>query len=160
MPKTYIWEKAILVQTFQGGGSSGHPSTDWNSSGGTTSVWVGIHTADPGQAASTASEGTYAAYARVLCDRSSVAVGPPAGWTITTAASSAAASAISPNANVSFPQITSAGSTLSVFGWMSIWPTSAALSSQCIYVGTITPNITGGQNVTPQLTTGTQITEQ
>lgn len=119
---------------------------------GTTSWWLALHTADPGDAGSTGAEGGYATYARVLTDRSTAA----AGWAITSGTSAAVATA-SPVSAINFPQNTA--TTTGTFSWMSLFPSSNAQASSAIYTGTVSPAINWGQNVTPQITTASSITE-
>jgi hypothetical protein len=119
---------------------------------GTTQLWMGLHTADPGDAGSTAAEGGYAQYTRVATDRSS----GTGGWGITSGTSNANASA-SPVGTVSFPQNTSTSTGTFTHG--SVWMSSNISSSGLIYSGTLSPSINFSQNVTPQITTGSSITE-
>ena len=121
---------------------------------GTTSLWMGLHTADPGDACSTAAEGGYAQYTRVKTDRSSAA---STGWGVTSGTSNTKATA-APVANVDFPQNTS--TSTGTFSHGSVWMTSDGGSSACLYAGTISPNVNFSQNVTPRLTTGSSITEE
>jgi len=127
--------------------------TSMAATAGTTSVWAGLHTADPTDACSTADEGGYAAYTRVKTDRSSAA---STGWGITSGTSAAKATA-APVANLDFPQV--ATTSTGTFTHASIWMTSNAGSSGCLYFGTVSPNINFSQNVTPRITTGSSITE-
>src|SRR5260370_24403312 len=70
--KSDAYEFNFLQMTF-----AGKQITNICSTGGTTLIWAGLHTADPGDAGSTAAEGGYTAYARVSVDRST------AGWVVT-----------------------------------------------------------------------------
>lgn len=128
----------------------GKAITGISATAGTTNTWVGLHTADPTDSGSTGAEGGYAAYARVAVARSTT------GWAVTSGTSNAVASA-SPVANIDFPQNTAA--TTGTFTHFSIFASSAATSTACWYIGTVTPNINFGNGVTPRLTTGTSITE-
>lgn len=120
---------------------------------GTTQLWLGLHTADPGDACSTAAEGGYAQYARVKTDRSSAA---STGWGVSSGTDATDASA-APVTNVDFPQNTS--TSTGTFTHASIWMSSNASSSGCLYFGTVSPNINFSQNVTPRLTTSSSVTE-
>jgi hypothetical protein len=122
-------------------------------SAGTTSLWLGLHTADPGDAASTGNEGGYTDYTRVKTDRST---GASTGWSVTSGTSDTDATC-APVTNVDFPQNTS--TSTGTFTHASVWMSSNASSSGCLYVGTVSPNINFSQNVTPRLTTGSSITE-
>ena len=121
-----------------------------NSTGGTTSLWLGMQTQDPGDAGSTANEGGYAAYTRVQTDRST------AGWAVTSGTSAAKAS-VSPVGTISFPQNTA--TSTGTFTHATVYTSSNISSSGGLYNGAISPNINFSQNVTPQLTTGSSITE-
>jgi hypothetical protein len=130
---------------------NGVPITNVGASAGTTSWWVSLHTADPTNAASTANEGGYAAYTRVQTDRSTAA----SGWVVTSGTSAAASA--SPVSAINFPQV--ATTSTGTFSFMALWPSSGAQASSAIYVGTVSPGINFSQNVTPQLTTASSITE-
>lgn len=145
--KSDTHEFNILTMAFNGVAISNLSAT-----AGTTGLWLGLHTVDPGDAGSTANEGGYAAYTRVLSDRSTGAT----GWTVTSGTGAAVASA-SPNATVSFPQVatTSTGTFVSA----SVYTSSNISSSGMLYFGALTPNVNFSQNVTPQITTGSSITE-
>lgn len=120
---------------------------------GTTSLWVGLMTADPTDAGSTASEGGYAAYTRVKTDRSSAA---STGWAISSGTGASNASA-APVTALDFPQVaTTSTGTFTHFG---VFPSSDAQASSGLYYGTISPNINFSQNVTPRITTSSSITE-
>lgn len=145
--KTDAWEFGLLQLIFNGKSFSSLAT-----SVGTTSLWLGLHTADPGDAGSTAAEGGYAAYTRALTDRSTGAN----GWTVTSGTSAAVATA-SPNATISFPQV--ATTSTGTFTFMTVNMSSAAAGSAALYTGTVSPTINFSQNVTPQLTTGSSVTE-
>lgn len=121
-----------------------------NSSGGSTLLWMGLHTVDPGDAGSTANEGGYTAYTRISVQRSST------GWAVTSGTSNTKAS-VSPVANIDFPQV--ATTSTGTFTHATVYTSSNISSSGGLYNGTITPNINFSQNVTPRLTTGSSITE-
>jgi hypothetical protein len=108
-----------------------------------TSLYVSLHTADPGEAGSqTTSEATYTGYARVAVARTS------GGWAIT-------GSSISPAATISFPAATGGANTVTYLGV----GTAISGAGKLLYSGTVTPNISVSAGVTPQLTTATTITE-
>lgn len=107
-----------------------------------TSLYVGFHTSDPGEAGSqTTNETSYGSYARVAVLRSS------SGWTVT-------ANVVSPAANIDAPQCTSGSATLTHFSV----GTASSGTGKLLGSGTITPNISVSSGVTPRLTTGTQLT--
>ena len=119
---------------------------------GTTSWWLGLMTADPGEAGSTANEGGYTAYTRVPTDRSTQGTSP-FGWSV----SSGTVMSASPTGTLSFPQV--ATTSTGTFTHFMLFPSSAAQASSGLYFGAVTPNINFSQNVTPQLTTSSSITE-
>lgn len=143
--KSDAFEYDFLRQTF-----NGTAITNWSATGGTTLVWVGLHTADPGEAGSTASEGVGAQYTRTSVQRST------SGWVVTSGTSAAVAT-VSPVAAISFPQNTS--TSTGTYTHFSVYPSSSAAGSAHIYFGTISPTINVSQNVTPSLTTSSSITE-
>ena len=149
MSKSDTWEYDVLKGVFTGTGSTMGLYT----SAGTTDLWMGLHSADPGDAASTAAEGGYANYTRISVDRSSAA---SVGW-IVSSATGAGAAGVSPLGNIDFPQ--EVATTTGTFTHASVWVTSDGGASENIYSGTITPTINFGENVTPRLTTGSSITE-
>jgi len=107
------------------------------------SLYVSLHTADPGEAGSqTTNEIGYTSYARVAVARSS------GGWTVTN-------NSVSPTAAITFPAGTGGSGTASYFGV----GTASSAAGVLLYSGTVTPNIVCGNGVTPQLTTATAITE-
>ncbi len=117
-----------------------------------TTLSVALHTADPTGGTQATNEVAYSAYTRYLTSRSSSTL----GWTVTGSNPATA----SPLTSITFPQVTSAGSSATIASYFSVGG-STALSgaTPILYSGTITPNITFGQNVTPSLTTGSSITE-
>jgi hypothetical protein len=143
--KADTFEFNVLQHVFQG-----QAITNLSATGGTTQIWMGLHTADPGDAGSTAAEGGYSAYTRVATQRST------SGWGVTSGTSAATASA-SPGANVDFPSNTS--TSTGTFTHASVWLSSSVSSSGLLYSGTISPSINFSQNVTPRLTTASSITE-
>ena len=147
--KSDTLEYNILRLIFNGAAISSLAST-----AGTTALWVGLHTADPGDDCSTAAEGGYAQYTRVKTDRSSAA---STGWGVTSGTSATKATA-APVTNVDFPQNTS--TSTGTFTHATVWMSSNTSSSGALYVGTISPNINFSQNVTPRITTGSSITEE
>lgn len=119
---------------------------------GTTQWWLGLMTADPTETGSTANEGGYTAYARAETARSTIGTSP-FGWAV----SSGTVMSASPTGVITFPQV--ATTSTGTFTHFMLFPSSAAQASSGLYYGTISPNINFGQNVTPQLTTSSSITE-
>lgn len=141
MAKTTTWANNILALLF-------NATTVANiainaSSSPITSIYVSLHTANPGVGGSqTTSEAAYTSYARVAVSRNS------GGWTITT-------NSCSPVANISFPQATGGSETETYFGIGTVSSGAGVL----LYSGTVTPNIVVSNGVTPILTTASTITE-
>lgn len=107
-----------------------------------TNIHCAAHTADPGDSGTMAtSETTYTSYARVNVARTS------GGWTVT-------GNSVSPVANIDLPAGTGGSGTLTHFSTGKTGGGSAAI----LFSGTITPNISAGNGVTPRLTTATTIT--
>jgi hypothetical protein len=105
-------------------------------------LYVSLHTADPGEAGTQAtSEITYTSYARVAVTRG-------AGWTLT-------GSSISPAATIGFPAGTGGSGVATHFGV----GTDVSGVGRLLYSGAISPTITTGAGITPQLTTASTITE-
>lgn len=108
-----------------------------------TNLYVALHTADPTSSGTQSSNETaYTSYTRVAVARTT------SGWTVT-------ANSTSPVATISFPACTGSTATITYF---SIGVASSG-STKILYSGTVTPNISVASGVTPQLTTGSTITE-
>jgi len=147
--KTAVMQYGLLLGVLNGS----FAQTSWATSAGSTSVWIGLHTADPGEACSTANEGGYTAYTRAQTDRSTAGT-TPYGWSVSSGSSEATAA---PVGNVDFPQV--ATTTTGTFSYFSLWPTSGATSTQAYYYGALSPAINFGQNTTPRITTSSSLTE-
>lgn len=107
-----------------------------------TSLFVALHTADPGVGGTQAtSEAAYTGYARV-------AVARGAGWTVT-------GNSVSPAATIAFPAGTGGTGTATFFS-VGVASTGA---TKILYSGAISPTITLGAGITPQLTTASAVTE-
>lgn len=108
-----------------------------------TNIDIALHTADPGDAGTmSTSETTYTSYARQQVARTT------GGW------SAASGGSISPAANIVFATGTGGSGTGTHFSTGKTGGGAAAI----LWSGTITPNITFGNGVQPQLTTSTVIT--
>lgn len=107
------------------------------------SLYFSLHTADPGEAGDqTTSEISYTGYARVGVARST------GGFTVS-------GNSVSPAATVSFGQMTAGtGGTVTHF---AIGKSSSG-AGEIVCSGTVSPNITVANGVTPQLTTATAFT--
>lgn len=144
MSKSNTWENGLLLllannTDFAGVGDA----TGLRGSSTAGSLYVSLHTADPGEAGDqTTSECTYTSYARVAVARNSGA------WTIT-------ANALAPAADVTFPAGTGGSGTATHFGL----GTASSGAGKLLYKGAISPTIVTGNGVTPKLTAGTFVTE-
>jgi hypothetical protein len=107
------------------------------------SLYVSLHTADPGEAGDqTTNEIAYTSYARVAVARSG------SGFVVT-------GNSVSPAATVTFPAGTGGSGTATHFGI----GTASSGAGVLLYKGTVTPNITCGNGITPSLTTASTVTE-
>ncbi len=141
MTKSNAMETNLLSLVFQAVTFNDIAEND--TSGPLTNIMVSLHTADPGEAGTQATnEGSYGAYIRVAVVRTT------AGWNVTN-------NVAKPIANISFAQATSGTETITFFGLGHATSGAGAL----LYSGTVTPNIAVAAGVTPILTTGSTITE-
>lgn len=105
------------------------------------SVYVALHTADPGEAGNqTTSEATYTGYSRVAVARSG------AGWTISGTAPTQAANA----AAVNFPACTGGSNTLNYF---SIGRDSSG-AGEILVSGALTASLAVSAGITPSFAIG------
>lgn len=108
-----------------------------------TSLYVSLHTADPGEAGDqTTNEATYTGYARVAVLRSA------SGFDIS-------ANAVNLHAITAFPACTASNNTITHFAI----GTASSGAGKLLYSGTVTPNLTVANGVTPELDTSGTITE-
>lgn len=107
-----------------------------------TNLSVALHTADPGEAGTQASNETaYTGYARVNVARTT------GGWTVS-------GGSVSPAANIDFGECTaSPGAAITHFS------VGTGVANKLLYSGTVTPNITMAVGVIPRLKTTSTITE-
>lgn len=110
----------------------------------TGSLYLSLHTADPGEAGSaTTSEISYTGYARQAVARTS------GGFTVSGAT-------VTLTANVDFPEMTAGtGGTVTYFSVVK----EVSGASTILYSGAVTPSITVATGVTPRLKSTTSITE-
>jgi len=108
-----------------------------------TNLQVSLHTADPGEGGDqTTSEISYTGYARIAVARTS------GGWAVS-------ANVVTPVANVDFgPMTAGAGGTVTHLGV----GTATSGAGKLLMSGTVTPNISVTNGVTPRLDTSTTIT--
>ena len=120
-------------------------------SAGTTQLWSALHTADPtggNQGTNEVSTTTFAGYSRIATQRSTAT----GGWTV----SGSGPATASPNSAITFGQLTSTSTGTATY-W-SIGHSSNG-TGKIYYSGALSPSINLGQNVTPQITTGSSVTE-
>ena len=144
MSKTDAYEAALLDLIFLNTNIANlGDATGVRGSVTAGSLFVSLHTADPGEAGTQAtSEVSYTGYARVGVARSGV------GFTRT-------GNSISPAANIDFGTCTAGTATATHFG---IGVASSG-STVLLYKGAISPTISISTGVTPRLTTASTITE-
>lgn len=144
MSKSNSWENSLLLLLFNNTNVANvGDATGLRGSSTAGSLYVSLHTADPGEAGDqTTNETSYTSYARVAVARSG------AGFTVT-------ANSVSPAAAVTFPACTGGSATITHFGV----GTASSGAGVLLYSGTVTANISVSSGVTPQLTTATAITE-
>jgi hypothetical protein len=141
MSKSNTFENDILKAIFWGTAIAN--LLDNAASSPLTSLYIAFHTADPGEAGSqTTSECAYPNYARVAVLRSA------SGFAISNNIVTLVARAIAPQAS---------GGTETATHW-SVGVASSG-TSKILYSGTITPNISISNGVSPFLETTTSITE-
>ena len=108
-----------------------------------TQLFVSLHTADPGEAGTEATnEISYTGYARVGVNRNS------GGWTVT-------GNSVSPAANVDFGAC-SAGSATATHFAVGVASSGA---TKVLYKGALSPTIAVAAGVTPRITPTSAITE-
>lgn len=145
MSKSNSWENSLLLHLFNNSDVANiGDATGLRGSSTAGSLYVSLHTADPGEAGNqSTNEISYTGYARVAVARSG------SGWTVTN-------NSVSPAATISFGAMTGGtGGTVTHFGV----GTASTGTGVLLYKGTVTSNIAVSSGVTPQLTTDTAITE-
>lgn len=146
MSKTNSWENSLLLLLFNNTNVANvGDATGLRGSSTAGSLYVSLHTSDPGEAGDqTTNETSYTGYARLAVARSG------AGWTVTN-------NSVSPAANIGDANWDCTGGTATIthFGV----GTASSGAGVLIYKGTVTPNISVSTGVTPILTTASTITE-
>jgi len=108
-----------------------------------TTLYVALHSADPSATGSqTSNEVSYTSYARIGIARTT------GGWTVGTAT-------VSPAATISFPACT--GGTATATYWSV--GTASSGAGNLLYAGPLSPSISISNGITPQIVTGSTITE-
>ena len=141
MSKSDAFETSMLKLIFNATTITG--VADNTAASPNTNLYVSLHTADPGETGTQATnEATYTGYARVAVARTT------AGWTVT-------GGVCNPAAQINFPAGTGGSGTVTYFGI----GLSSSGAGTLLYSGPITPNIATGSGVQPYLTTATSIAE-
>lgn len=144
MSKSNAFEQAFLEHVFNNANIANvGDATGLRSSSTAGSLYIALHTGDPGEAGSqTTSECAYTSYARQAVARS------VAGFTISSNTASLAA-------NVDFPEATGGSETATHF---SIG-TSSSGAGTVLYKGSITPTVAISTGVIPRVKSGSIVTE-
>lgn len=144
MSKSDTFESDILKLIFQATAIAN--IADNAATSPLTNLFMALHTADPTDSGNQSSnEATYTSYARVTVARTS------GGWTI----SGTSPTQASPAANINFPACTGGTNTIT---HASVGVATSG-ATKILYSGTVTPNISVSNGVTPQLTTASTVTE-
>ena len=146
MSKSNIFENQLLLLVFNNiamtlvGDAAGLlPSASAGS------LWVGLHTADPGEAGDqSTNEAAYTGYSRVAVVRSA------AGWTVV-------GNTVNPTVDINFGQYT--GGPVTPLTHVSVG-TSPTGAGKLLYRGLLNIAITPGPGAVPQVTTATTISEE
>lgn len=143
MSKSNAFETDLLELFFNGTAIADLAENDATSPA--TNLYASLHTADPGEAGGQATnEAAYTSYARVAVARTS------GGWAVS-------GNAVTPVAEIAFPQATGGSETITHFGIGT--NATAGQAGYLMYSGTVTPNIAVSSGVTPRLTTASSISE-
>lgn len=134
MSKSNSWENGQLLLLFNNTNFAlVGDATGLRGSTTAGSLYVSLHTADPGEAgAQNTSESGYTSYARVAVARTS------GGWTITT-------NQVQNAAAVTFPQCTGSTSTVTYFGI----GTDSTGAGALLYSGALTASLAVSNLITP-----------
>lgn len=141
MSKSNAWETALLQLFFNNtnGPANLGDSTGLRGSSTAGSLYVSLHTADPGEGGSqNTSEATYGSYARQAVARSS------AGWTVS-------GNTVSNAATVTFPQASSGSETITYFG---IGTSSGTGAGTLLYSGAVGTSLAVATLITPSFGVG------
>jgi hypothetical protein len=147
MSKSDAFENSLLLLIFNNTNIANiGDATGLRGSTTAGSLYVSLHTADPGEAGTqSTSEISYTGYARQAVARASGA----GGWTVT-------GNSVSPASAISFGAMTAgAGGTATNVGV----GTAVSGAGVLIYKGALSPTIAVSNGVTPQITTSSTITE-
>lgn len=142
MSKSNTWESDLLLLVFNNTNSALiGDATGLRGSSTAGSLYVGLHTADPGETGDqTTNETSYTSYARVAVARTS------GGWTISGTAPTQAAN----TAAITFPQCTGGSATITHVGC----GTASSGAGKLLYSGALTSNLAVSTNITPSFAIG------
>jgi len=139
MSKTNTWETDLLSLLFTNvnAGSIGDV-TGLRGSTTAGSLYISLHTADPGEAGTqSTSEAAYTSYARVAVARGA------GSWNVS-------GNTVDNVAAITFPAATGGSSTVTHFGI----GTDSAGAGKLLYKGALTPSITVTNGIIPQIPAG------
>ncbi len=144
MSKSNAFENAFLLLVFNNTNIAlVGDATGLRGSSTAGSLFLSLHTADPGEAGSqTSNETTYGSYARVGVTRSS------SGFTVS-------GNTVTLTANVDFPTCASGTATITHFGI----GTSSSGAGTLLWKGPISPNIPVSTGTIPRLLAATNVVE-
>jgi hypothetical protein len=139
MSKSNAWETALLNLVFNNTDAALiGDATGLRGSSTAGSLYVSLHTGDPGEAGSqTTNEAAYGSYARVAVARSG------AGWTV-------AGNAVTNAALVQFPQCTSGSETETHFAI----GTASSGAGKILYKGALSASLAVSSGIQPQFGAG------
>lgn len=142
MSKGNTWESDLLKLVFNNTTAALiGDATGLVGSGTAGSLYVSLHTADPGETGDqTTSEATYTSYARVAVARTT------GGWTVSGTAPTQAAN----TAQVSFPQCTGGSNTIT---YVAVGTASSG-SGKLLYSGALGSSLSVSNNITPSFAAG------
>jgi hypothetical protein len=137
-------ENAILDLVYRATAWANY--ADNASSSPQTQIGISLHTGDPGEGGdASTSEVTYTSYTRVNVARS-------------TGFNAASGGSTSPAANIDFPAGTGGSGSVTHFCTAKSNASPPTGAQTILWSGTVTPNISTGNGVTPRLTTASTIT--
>ena len=139
MSKGNTWENDLMLLVFNNTDAALiGDATGLRGSSTAGSLYVSLHTGDPGEAGSqTASECAYTSYARVAVARSG------AGWTVS-------ANAVTNAALVQFPQCTGGSETATYFAI----GTASSGAGKVLYSGALNASLAISSGIQPQFSAG------
>ena len=139
MSKSNSWENGLLLLLFNNDAFANvGDASGLQPSGADGSLYVSLHTSDPGEAGSqTTNEIAYTSYARVAVARTT------GGWTIT-------ANAVENAAAINFPACTGGSGTATHFGV----GTASSGAGVLLYSGALTASLAISSGITPSFAIG------